>query len=52
VNALLAMPDVKERVGALGAEPQPGTPEQFAQRVSKEVSGWMQVLGKRRAASR
>jgi tripartite-type tricarboxylate transporter receptor subunit TctC len=49
VNALLAMPDVKERVGGLGAEPQPGTPEQFAQRVSKEVSGWTQVLGKRRS---
>jgi tripartite-type tricarboxylate transporter receptor subunit TctC len=49
VNALLAMPDVKERIGALGAEPQPGTPEQFAQRVSKEVSGWTQVLGKRRS---
>jgi tripartite-type tricarboxylate transporter receptor subunit TctC len=49
VNALLAMPDVKERINGLGAEPQPGTPEQFAQRVSKEVSGWTQVLGKRRS---
>ena len=48
VNALLAMPDVKERIAALGAEPQPGTPDQFAQRVSKEVASWTQVLGKRR----
>lgn len=52
VNAILAMPDVKERIAALGAEPAPGTPEQFAARVRKEVQSWTQVLGKRRAPAR
>ena len=46
INAILAAPDVKERIASLGAEPAGGTPEQFGQRLKVEMGIWAKVLGK------
>jgi len=48
LNAILALPDVKERIAALGNEPDGGTPEQFAQRIRKEVGVWRKVFAKKK----
>lgn len=47
INAVLAMPDVKARIAAVGADPAAGTPEQFAARIEREMANWTRVLGKR-----
>ena len=46
INAILAAPDIKERIAALGAEPAGGTPEQFGQRLKAEMDLWARVFGK------
>jgi tripartite-type tricarboxylate transporter receptor subunit TctC len=46
-NAILAMPDVKERIAGVGADPQGGTPEQFRERLVKELDTWPRVLKKK-----
>jgi tripartite-type tricarboxylate transporter receptor subunit TctC len=46
VDAVLAMPDTKERIASLGAEPGGGTPAQFGDRIRKEVAKWAKVLRK------
>jgi tripartite-type tricarboxylate transporter receptor subunit TctC len=46
VNALLATPDIKERIAALGAEAAGGTPEQFGQRLRDEIALWRKVFAK------
>lgn len=38
--AILALPDVRERFLALGAEPAPGTPDEFAAYLRAEIAKW------------
>jgi tripartite-type tricarboxylate transporter receptor subunit TctC len=52
INALLATPDVKERLAALGAEPAGGTPEQFGRRLRDEIALWRKVFAKPAPAAR
>jgi tripartite-type tricarboxylate transporter receptor subunit TctC len=42
-NALIA-PDVKERAISAGAEPAPGTPEEFAAYIREETKKWGEVV--------
>ena len=41
---LLARPEMRERFAALGAEPRPGTPEQFTQLIPQELRKWAKVV--------
>lgn len=38
MNAILRMPDVRERMLGLGIEPMGGTPEQFARRIAEDYA--------------
>jgi tripartite-type tricarboxylate transporter receptor subunit TctC len=42
----LQMPDVRERLSALGADPAGGTPEEFAQRLRAEDQRWGDAIRK------
>ena len=44
INKLLQLPDVKERLAALGVEPIGGTPEQFAQMIRDDTAKWARVV--------
>jgi len=44
VGAILAAPDVVERLQAQGAEPMPGTPEAFAAFMRDEMAKWAPVV--------
>lgn len=44
VNRVLALPAVRARYAALGAEPVGGTPEQLAAMVSEEIERWRGVI--------
>jgi tripartite-type tricarboxylate transporter receptor subunit TctC len=44
INATLADPAVQEQLAALGFEAAPGTPEQFAAFVSREIARWRRVV--------
>jgi tripartite-type tricarboxylate transporter receptor subunit TctC len=44
VNAALGTPEIKARLESLGAQPQPGTPEHFADFLAKESSRWGSVI--------
>jgi tripartite-type tricarboxylate transporter receptor subunit TctC len=44
VNAVLAMPDVQERLDTYGAEDGGGTPEKFAQFIRTEQEKWGRVV--------
>ena len=44
VGAILAAPDVVERLHAQGAEPMPGTPEAFAAFMREEMAKWAPVV--------
>ncbi len=41
---ILRLPDVKERLTTLGAEPMTGTPEQFGMYVREEIAKWGKVV--------
>lgn len=43
VNAVLAQPDVRERLATLGCDPAGGTPEAFASRINTEVARWKKL---------
>lgn len=49
INAILAAPEIRERIAALGAEPAGGTPEQFGRRLRVEMDAWARVFGKPKA---
>jgi tripartite-type tricarboxylate transporter receptor subunit TctC len=49
LGAILELPDVKERIAALGNEIETSTPEAFDARIRKEVAMWQKVLGKSKA---
>jgi tripartite-type tricarboxylate transporter receptor subunit TctC len=44
INAALRQPDVRERLSAIGLDPQTMTQPQFAQHVKGEVAKWAQVI--------
>jgi tripartite-type tricarboxylate transporter receptor subunit TctC len=44
INRVLAMPDVRERIGALGATPAGNTPEQFAAFIRGEMARWTKLV--------
>nr|WP_245152307.1 tripartite tricarboxylate transporter substrate binding protein [Allopusillimonas soli] len=46
VNSILAMPDVRQRLKSLGAEPVGGTPEAFKAYVNAEIEKWGVVARK------
>src|SRR5262249_15356676 len=41
---IMGMPDVKEKLDALGFEPVANTPEQFAARIKNEIEKWSKVI--------
>jgi tripartite-type tricarboxylate transporter receptor subunit TctC len=41
---VMALPDVKERMAALGYEPVANTPEEFAARIKAEIPTWGKVI--------
>jgi tripartite-type tricarboxylate transporter receptor subunit TctC len=44
VNKILAMPDVREQLRTLGAQPVGGTPQAFADYVNAEIKKWREVI--------
>ena len=44
IAAVLASPDVKDRLGSSGAEPAPTTPEELGKLVREEVTKWAKVV--------
>jgi tripartite-type tricarboxylate transporter receptor subunit TctC len=44
IAKIVALPDVKERLTALGFEPVANTPEEFASSIGKEVPRWATVI--------
>jgi tripartite-type tricarboxylate transporter receptor subunit TctC len=52
LNAILALPDVRERIAALGNEPNGGTPQELEERIRKEVVVWQKVFAKSKSRSR
>jgi tripartite-type tricarboxylate transporter receptor subunit TctC len=44
MNAMLVLPDFKERITSLGNQPAGGTPEQMGERLKKEVALWRKVF--------
>jgi len=47
LNAILALPDVKELLAREGAHPQPGTPEEFAALIRSDLARWGQLIKER-----
>jgi tripartite-type tricarboxylate transporter receptor subunit TctC len=41
---VIAMPEIHERLGALGFEPIGSTPEEFAHRIKAEIERWAKVI--------
>jgi tripartite-type tricarboxylate transporter receptor subunit TctC len=46
INAVLALPDVKQRFDELGVVPQGGTPEALGALLPKEIAKWQDVVAK------
>lgn len=44
INRLLQLPDVRERIGALGGEIVGGTPGEFAEHIQREIPRWAKVI--------
>jgi tripartite-type tricarboxylate transporter receptor subunit TctC len=44
LNAVLALPDVKEVLASEGATPQPGTPEAFASLIRSDLARWSRLV--------
>src|SRR5215211_4079337 len=44
IKAIVEMPDVKQKLGALGFQPIANTPEEFAKRIDVEVKKWAGVI--------
>jgi tripartite-type tricarboxylate transporter receptor subunit TctC len=43
-NRALKLPDMQERMSALGLEPAGGTPEAFAEFVKGDIARWAKVI--------
>ena len=44
IAAALAVPEIRERAVAAGAEPQTSTPQEFATLIREETRKWAQVI--------
>lgn len=44
INRILQLPDVRERLGSLGAEIIGGTPQEFADHIKREIPKWAKVI--------
>lgn len=44
INRLLAQPDVREKLVAMGADPQGSTPEEFARFIDAEIVRWGKLI--------
>ncbi|MBK6865385.1 MAG: tripartite tricarboxylate transporter substrate binding protein [Ideonella sp.] len=44
INKALALPDVARQLAAEGAVPAPGTPEDFARLIAREIPRWAEVV--------
>ncbi len=44
MTAALRSPEIRERLARMGAEPAPGTPEQFSELLRRELSKYQQVV--------
>jgi tripartite-type tricarboxylate transporter receptor subunit TctC len=44
IVSVLSEPAIRQRIFALGAEPQPGTPEEFEQLIRDETDKWRRVI--------
>lgn len=44
INRILQLPDVRERLGSLGAEIIGGTPQEFAAHIKREIPKWAKVI--------
>jgi len=44
INRILQLPDVRERLGSLGAEIVGGTPKEFAAHIQREIPKWAKVI--------
>ncbi|OGA43725.1 MAG: hypothetical protein A3G24_17210 [Betaproteobacteria bacterium RIFCSPLOWO2_12_FULL_62_13] len=44
INRLLQLPDVRDRLGTLGAEIVGGTPREFADHIQREIPKWAKVI--------
>jgi tripartite-type tricarboxylate transporter receptor subunit TctC len=44
VNAIIAQPEIRERLLAIGMEPMPGTPEDFTSRQANDIAKWKKVV--------
>ena len=44
VQKALALPDLKDRLFAVGGFVSPGSPEQLAERVKADIAKWSQVV--------
>jgi tripartite-type tricarboxylate transporter receptor subunit TctC len=44
INRILALPETKQRINALGADVAPGTPEQLDERIRNEVARWNRII--------
>jgi tripartite-type tricarboxylate transporter receptor subunit TctC len=44
IGAIVAMPDVKERLAVLGFDPSPNTPKEAASLVKQEGTKWAKVI--------
>ena len=44
LNAVLALPDVREALAREGATPQPGTPEDFGNLIRSELTRWSRLI--------
>ena len=44
IVGIVALPDVRERLAALGFEPIASTPKEFADRITWEIDKWAKVI--------
>ncbi len=44
IVAILALPDMRERLATLGNDPVASTPEEFAQHIKNEIQMWGDVI--------
>jgi tripartite-type tricarboxylate transporter receptor subunit TctC len=44
INRIVQLPDVRDRLGALGAEIIGGTPREFADHIQREIPKWAKVI--------
>ena len=44
VNAIIARPEIREKLLAMGMEPTPGTPEDYGARQARDIAKWKKVV--------